>query len=209
MRSCFLIGAICLLAAGCQDRRVLVIDRAEFINTGPHADGTPLQVDIVSLDSDDLEHPANLALQPGQRVTNKQWFAQRPTADANTNTMSRFVVPAEKIVAFYDRGELPGLKGGEALQGAHYDARGSSRQFALADTATLAKKGAIPANARTVAVPKDFLSSKRVIYVFAKFVGSDRGVLDNTTPAYVPKGTRGKRINVMVSGQSVTATTSP
>lgn len=181
-------GALLLVTlVGCG--RTLTILQAEYINTASQENrledrrtGEPLELAIVCVYPDDLEKAANNQLRPDQKVTSEDWFKRRPTSDGSKD--ARFDLPADQIYVLTNDSSVYGRHIGKALRGSKLD-----------QTDTIHKTGI---QFKGGWVGGQYHDADSVIYVFAKFIGSNGEVLPVLPAKFNPPGAYTEDLEVRI-----------
>ncbi len=178
------LGSVAFWCIGCSSR-TLTITQTDRVNNAMHHNrhpdqrtGDPLEVTIVSVNSDDLEREGNGGLKPGSGITCKGWYDNRPVRGSSEG---RFDLPPEQIFLLTNANEVYGTKLGPALNGAIKDGR----------TDVMIKGIPIPSWMK-------LHSRDSVIYVFPKFIGPNGTVLPVGAAEFSPPGAYSNQLHVKI-----------
>ena len=179
------IGLTGIVLAGCGSWRTLTIVQGDRINNAMHSgrpadqrSGDPLEVAIVCVNPQDLEHHENAGLKPRSGMTCKAWYDNRPVRGGGDP--GRFKLPPEQIFLLTDAKQYYGTKKGPAPRGAINDGRKEISVAGIRFRSTILHK------------------RDSVIYVFPKFVGPKGEVLPVPAVEFSPPSAYPRRLEVEI-----------
>ena len=182
--------------AACGCARTLRVTCDAVINTGFQPNGSPLNVDVVSVFPHDLrgKHAeVNEFLKPGSGITADVWFARKPTRESRRNDedTSHFQIDRAQILSFTDKKkeDVYGRYLGGQILGRKYWSPGKNN-ILVSD---------VPA--------KDIFDDHSVIYVFCRFTDEKGNVLPTQPATFAPVGSFESQLAVHVGGGAVTGIT--